>query len=215
MKIGRREFLKFIGLAVAGVALDPLASVIRNQNYFVNQKLGFGFIVPDAWEVEAFGDFDYLRGKQRLSSFDSEFEREVVEELSDGLAAIIKKYPGKDSDRFSPSITFFMSPNDVLEEFKSLDDFVDHSVSVFESVLTAYECIEPPSRINATNFEAIRFKATFLFEHDYIDSLYIDDETWIINHGGTLYTLHMYDSPYNNEDTSKEFIGFKESLHIA
>ncbi len=46
MGIGRREFLRLTGLALAGLAIDPLKAVAINDNIYVNKKLGILFKKP-------------------------------------------------------------------------------------------------------------------------------------------------------------------------
>lgn len=216
MQVGRRQFLKFLGLATAGAVIDPLAVIIENGSYYANKKLGFGFSIPHGWEIEAFGDFTSLRDKQFLSGFEHNHSKELVKELSDGLVAIIQKYPQSlNIKRFSPSITFFMSPDDVLSEFNMFSDFVESAIGGFELVLTNYEVIEPPTPVNGKNFKAFTFKSSFLFEHDDIRPTLVDDEVWIIHHNDLIYTVHMYDTPYANDVAEVEFDEFKSSLHIA
>jgi len=216
VNIGRRQFLKFLGLATAGIAIEPLAAIVENGNYFVNRKLGFGFNVPKGWEVDAFGDFTSLCGKQCLLNFEEDFSKELVEELSDGLVAVIRKYPDSiGGTRFNPSVTFYMSPDDVLDEFDTFESFVESAVDTFELVLTDYEVIEEPKPVVGKNFEALTYKAKFLFEHEDISSILIDDETWVIHHNGLIYTIHMYDTPYANDVARNEFKELKNSLHIA
>jgi len=43
----------------------------------------------------------------------------------------------------------------------------------------------------------------------------IDDETFVVHHQGSVYTIHLYDSPYSGDTAQSEFRLFRESLHIA
>lgn len=216
MEIGRRKFLKFLGLATAGVVVDPLATIIENNTYYINRRLGFGFNIPQGWEIEAFGDFEVMCDKQFLSGFSEELSKELVNELSDGLVTVIKKYPSSlKINQFSPSITFFMSPDDILEEFDTFEDFVGRAIDGFSLVLTGYDVTIPPKAFVGKGFEAFTFKSRYLFEHKDISGVLIDDEVWIIHHNGLIYTIHMYDTPYDGDDTQVEFEQFKSSLHIA
>jgi hypothetical protein len=61
MGIGRREFLKFVTSALAGSVFAPTAAVFTNNDYYVNQRLGLGFLKPTAWFFEGFRDFSQAR----------------------------------------------------------------------------------------------------------------------------------------------------------
>ncbi len=216
MEIGRRKFLKFLGLATAGIVVDPLTSIIERNTYYINRDLGFGFNVPQGWEIETFADFGAMCEKQVLSGFTQGLSRLLVKELSDGLVAVIKKYPTSlNITQFSPSITFFMSPDDALEESDSFEDFVFEAIDGFSLVLTGYNLTMPPTALVGKDYKAYTFKSRFLFEHEDISEVLIDDEVWLIHHNGLIYTIHMYDTPYNGDGTQTEFEDFKSSLHIA
>jgi hypothetical protein len=47
--IGRREFLRLTGLAIAGLVVNPLQAVITSNNVYVNKKLGILFQKPESW----------------------------------------------------------------------------------------------------------------------------------------------------------------------
>lgn len=218
MNIGRRKFLKFLGLATAGLAVDPLAVIVRNKNYFVNQKLGLGFEVPDSWQLNAFGDYSALRG-QELTKFDSEVEKKIVEAASQSIVAVIQKYPDSLKEKarnFCPSIVFSMSPDEIPSEYETFEVYVHEEVEAGFCILTDYEVIESPALFTGKNYSAYTFKTRYLFEHkELISSTVIEDEVLLIHHNKQIYTIHMYDSPYINDVATDEFEGFKASLHIA
>lgn len=218
MNIGRRKFLKFLGLATAGVVFDPLAAIIRNENYFINQRLGLGFIIPSNWNLDAFGDFSSLR-QQQLSNFNGDVETKIVEVTAENLVAVIKKYPdtlkAKDHE-FGPGITFSMSSDEIPSEFDNFEAAVQAEIEGSKICLTDYEVIKSPAVFKGKNYSAYSFKSKFLFEHaDLKRSTLIDDEVLMIHHNKLIYTIHMYDSPYQNDIASVEFEAFKSSLHIA
>lgn len=61
----------------------------------------------------------------------------------------------------------------------------------------------------------VRAKSKFLFEHQEIESVLVDDETFVVHHQGAIYTIHLYDSPSSGDASQGEFRVFRESLHIA
>jgi hypothetical protein len=61
----------------------------------------------------------------------------------------------------------------------------------------------------------VRTKSKFVFEHQEIQSVLVDDEVFLVHHQGSIYTIHLYDSPYSGDTSQSEFRLFRESLHIA
>jgi hypothetical protein len=63
MGIGRRDFLKFVGMALAGIVVDPLRAIAVNGNYYVNMRLGLGFEKPDGWRLEGHNTIIMIPGR--------------------------------------------------------------------------------------------------------------------------------------------------------
>ncbi len=223
MEFGRREFLKFLSLATAGAAVKSLPDIIRNDNYFINTRLGFGFNTPEDWEVEAFTSFESMKEQQILISDDSrsEYQKELIKDLEDlkGLSVVLKKYPDsklspEGQNIFSPSITFFMEEDDTVKDYENLVELCKESHIGFSQLLSGYECYEAPEEFSGKNYKAARSKSSFLFEAENMIPTIIDDEMLCIHYGDILYSIHMYDSPYINDTAQDEFKLFKGSLHI-
>ncbi len=217
MNLGRRSFIKFIASAMAGAQVDAMTGVYRSPELYVDEKLGFAFKIPPGWHMEAFrADFRELLGGQKLAEPYRDDE-EVIEELSQNLMATLSKYPivGDDQHRFSPSVTFFKGSDGEMEEEQTLLDFVERAHEGFGMVLTDYECTERPEYTKLKDGVMVRSKSKFLFEHEKLKSVMVDDECYVIHHERSIYTLHLYDSPYSNDISQKEFDLFRESLHIV
>ncbi|MCF6299285.1 MAG: hypothetical protein L3J01_05335 [Thiomicrorhabdus sp.] len=217
MLIGRRHFLKFIGSAIAGAHIDSFPNAFSSTTHFIDQKLGFGFKIPTGWYLEAFReDFSDLLGGQQLAERFRDDEH-ALEELSQGLMATLSKYPivGDTRKRFSPSITFFKDADSSLCDYSNLLDLTSDAISGFSSVLTDFECTAPPKFIERSDCIMTSCKSKFLFEHEDLVSVMIDDEVFVIHHKGSIYTIHLYDSPYSGDTSQNEFALFRNSLHIA
>lgn len=217
MILGRRKFLKFVASAVAGAFLESVPNIHRTSTVFFNQQLGFGFRIPKGWHLELFReDFNEIFGGQKLAEPYGD-DKEIFDELTEGLMATLSKYPiGEETlKRFSPSVTFFKATDDCLSEYENLLEFSFRGVSGFSEVLTDYECMETPSYMDRKDCVMVRFKSKFLFEHKELDSLIVDDETFIIHYKKSIYTIHLYDSPYLGDSAQNEFALFKDTLHIA
>lgn len=217
MKIGRRAFLQFLGSAIAGAQIDAHSKFYSSDTHYIDRELGFGFEIPKGWFLETFRkDFPQLLGGQQLAE-EWRDEEGLLEELGEGLIATLSKYPivGSSPNRFSPSITFFRDDDSALEDYDDLKDLAEHAILGFSSVLTDYQCTNPPKLIKRSDCTLIRARSKFLFEHRDISPVMIDDEAFIIHHESKIYTIHLYDSPYTGDSSQREFTTFRESLHIA
>jgi hypothetical protein len=217
MKLGRREFMKFVTAAIAGVPGKLSSDVFQSPRFYVDKGLGFGFEIPRGWYLEAFReDFHELLGGQTLAP-PYEDDRETMMELSQGLLATLSKYPivGDPVKRFSPSITFFRGDESCMEDHENLMDLTSKSMIGFRCLLTDYECMEEPQFVRRSDCVMVRGKSRFLFEHREIEPVLIDDEMFVVHHQRSIYTIHLYDSPYGGDTSQDEFRIFRESLHIA
>ena len=68
MGIGRRNFLRLIGLALTGLTIDPLQAVITNDDLYINKKLGILFYKPTNWGFLNTKDFGKLKDDQILGN---------------------------------------------------------------------------------------------------------------------------------------------------
>ncbi len=217
MILGRRSFLKFVSAALAGAQVGSASGQYQSPTFYADKSLGFAFKIPEGWHLEAFRkDFKKLLGGQKLAAPFVD-DQEFFDDLTEGLMATLSKYPivGDDSKRFSPSVTFFRADDSSLTGFESLRDLMLDSISAFSKVLTDYSCFEDPKYLPRNDCVMVRAKSIFLFEHVEMKSVLIDDETFLILHGGFIYTIHLYDSPYSGDVSQEEFQIFRDSLHIA
>jgi hypothetical protein len=217
MKLGRRDFIKFVTAAIAGTHGISSSESFRSPKFYADKKLGFAFEIPEGWYLEAFRkDFNELLGGQRLAPPYVD-DREVLLDVSQGLLATLSKYPieGDSIKRFSPSVTFFKGDDSCMEEYEDLLELSSTAMRGFKRLLTDYECIEEPHFIRRSDCVMVRSKSKFLFEHQEIESVLIDDETFLVHHHGSIYTIHLYDSPYSGDTSQSEFRLFRKSLHIA
>jgi hypothetical protein len=215
MGIGRRDFLKFVAAALGGLAVDPIRTIAVNGDYYVNARLGLGFIKPSEWAFDAFQDFaPNLEGQilHCLQPDDAdEFRRDQASTL---VATIVKRIDSV--PRFSPAITVFKNQEDYeIIQSKSLEEIALDGVEVWKRLVKNCEVLESPSQCQVSRCHSIRFKCRWVFEHREIQPILIEDETLLIDQGSVAYTIHLYDSPSTGDATPKEFARFKESLRIA
>lgn len=216
MGIGRREFLKFAATALGGLVVDPARVVAVNGDYYVNARLGLGFVKPIGWAFDAFQDFAAKHDGQILQGLPPEAdEGEFLRDQASSLVATISKY-GDELRQFSPSITVYKNQGDYEESLSGgLERLALHAIDGFAALLRDYEVIEEPRRREVSHCPAIRFKCRWVFEHREIEPILIEDEALAIDDGSRLYTIHLYDSPATGDVARGEFARFLKSLHIA
>jgi hypothetical protein len=216
MGIGRREFFKFVAAAFGGMAVDPLQAVAIHGDYFVNTRLGLGFVKPRNWALEAFRDFaSELKGQIIQGLPHDVDEEEFRRDQASTLVATVIKYSGA-AHRFSPSITVFKNWEDYPEiRPEGLEKLAQYMIEGYSALLKDYEVLEVPRQFEVSRCKAIRFKSRWVFEHNDIEPVLIEDEALAIDQGSHLFSIHMYDSPATGEATPEEFACFLKSLHIA
>ena len=117
MGIGRRDFLKFAATALGGLFVDPIRTTAISGDYYVNTRLGLGFMKPGEWAFEAFQDFATKLEGQIVHGLPSGTEETFRRDQASTLVATISKY-GATMPKFSPSITVFKNQED-YESIKS------------------------------------------------------------------------------------------------
>ncbi|MBX2900157.1 MAG: hypothetical protein KF775_10925, partial [Cyclobacteriaceae bacterium] len=208
MGLGRREFLRLSGLALAGLAIDPLKAVAVNKNYYVNKKFGIILEKPDSWGFIAIKDFGKLFDEQILP--DDYFNKDEIHEDLGDPAFVITKYwqdTPELKEKFSPTISAYINHKSELGfEPKSFEDVIELSGRGTGMILKDFERkeIEGPLLISGCN--TYISKATYLFEHvELKNPVRTNLKVVMIEHNEHYYFINMHDSDQVNENTQKEF----------
>jgi len=224
MGIGRRRFVKLMGIALAGLTIDPLQAVAVNSNYYVNKKFGFMLIKPEGWDFVSIKDFGKLKADQLLSDEFEPNKDEVWQELGDPTL-VIAKY-GLDrpeyKDKFSPAITIFINHKDDIKEmyededingdFESIAGMIVYGSSrLFKDYRTIRE-LESFELSKCNGFDSLW---TFTFESLEYKKAW-ECQTWsiMVEKGDYIYAFNMIDSAEAGEVEEKTFKEFVESIKI-
>lgn len=216
MGIGKLAFLQFVDEAVG--AGSGRERVVRGD-YFVDERLGLGFVKPAHWFIRTFDDFAQLLSGQKASTASMQDDQELEEHLKT-LVATISKYElvagdTEGSGRFSPSITVHSNTEHrelVASDFSAA---VWLGIQYFSEILRDYVILEEPSFQAVSMCPAARYTAQFVFEHRFVAPVLVRDKTLMIDQGHRVYTIHLYDSPTTGEAVGAEFDAFIGSLHLA
>ncbi len=214
MGIGRREFLKIMGVALAGLAVDPLQAIAINEDYYINKKLGIALVKPKGWHFLSIRSFQEMKVDQILPIDDDELEKEIKDAMDPVLA--MTKYPDikEYENRFSPAISVYCE----LYEFREGDTIVDLSYRAgewFKNVLTDYTLTSLPKSISVSNCDAVEMNASFIFTHMKLEPIPLEAKTVMVYQGPILYTIHMFDSKYLSDTTQREFGDFIANFKLV
>jgi len=224
MGLGRRRFLEYVSIALAGLTLDPLQSIVINSNNYVNRKFGFLLTKPMGWDFVSIKDFGKLKSDQ---SFSEEFEPnkdEVWEDLGDPIL-VIAKY-GLDNpehhDKFSPAITVFINhKSDIAKLYE--DDYIQGDFEKIVGMVAYgsgrlfkdYETIRSITPYNLSDCLGFDSEWTWTFESSEHKKRYTC-KTWsiMIEKGDYIYSFNMIDSEQAGEVEEKTFKRFVDSIKI-
>lgn len=217
--VGRREFLRLAGLALAGLVVDPRKAVAVNNNYYVNKKFGIMLEKPESWGFVAVKDYGRLLDEQILSDGFG-VSKDDVRDILGEPAFIITKYWQDMPDykgKFSPTISAFINHKSELDfEYDSFEELIDLSGIGTSAILRDFEEIgvEGPLRISGCR-SYIR-KATYSFEHvDLVAAIKTNLKVVIIEHNDFYYYINMHDSNEVYENAQKEFDRTIKSIRLV
>lgn len=220
MGIGRREFLRLTGLALAGLAVDPRRAVVTNDDVYVNKKLGIMFEKPRGWGFVAVKQFGELRDKQILGNGWEDFKDEIWEDLGDPICIATKyhqdlpRYKGV----FSPTITLNVTPKSEfaemeIESFAELMRLSEFGASLILEDLRVVRRYEP-YRISGCHF--YEYDAEYYFRHADLDGpLKTELKVLKAEHGDFYYDFNCHQSKAQNQTAHAEFTRFKETIKLV
>ncbi len=143
MGVGRREFLRLTGLALAGLAIDPLKAVAVNNDAYVNKKLGILFHKPTDWGFYAVKDFGKLKDKQIIGEGLDMKKDEIWKELGEPICIATKYYEEKPEHVgvFSPTITLNVTPKEELADLghETFEELIGLSHFGVSKILKGFE----------------------------------------------------------------------------
>ena len=216
MGIGKLAFLEFVDEAIGG---GPRQERVIRGDYFVDERLGLGFVKPANWFMRTFEDFAQLLAGQQTATAWMEDDEDYDEHLRT-LVATISKYELVAGDteglgRFSPAITVHSNTEHRALVASDFQGAVSMGIQYFSEVLRDYVILEEPSFEAVSMCPAASYTAQFVFEHRYVAPVLVRDKTLMIDQGHRVYTIHLYDSPATGEAIRGEFDAFLGSLHLA
>lgn len=219
MGVGRRKFLKLTGLALTGLAIDPLKAVAVNENAYVNKKLGILFYKPQDWGFIAVKDFGKLKSEQIIGKGLDETTDEIWNELGDPVCVMTKYYENKPEQKgiFSPTITLNITPKSELEDigYETFEELMDMSHYGTPQILKDFRVTRSYDPYNISDCKFYEFDAEYMFEHvDIAEPLKVELKVLKAEHNGFYYDFNCHQSKAQNQTADNEFDNFKKTIKL-
>ena len=214
MGIGRREFLKLFGGAIA----TQSSAIHILDDLYVNWKLGIAFRKPHGW---TFGDVQEM-GKvvagQILDFDDVDLATELADSAELPILTISKDRLSADADRFTPGITIYLDfiedfPGDV--EIEPAFENVSGDIHSCELMLKDFRVTSSPQPTQISECDAVEYGAAFVFEHENMEPTPVRMRTLTIYQIPAIYTLRMYDSPISEPNLIFDYTPFVNSVKLV
>lgn len=219
MGIGRLEFLKLTGLALAGLSADPLNAVAINKNAYVNKKLGILFHKPNEWGYILTKDFGKLKSQQLIGEGLDMPKDDIWEELGEPVCMVTKYYQDKPEYKgvFSPTITLNITPKEEFEDLgiESFEELMEMSQFGTSRILKEFQVIKKYKPYFLSNCKFYEYDAEYLLEHVEINyPLKVELKVLKAEHNGFYYDFNCHQSKAQNQLADKEFEKFKRSIKL-
>ncbi|KOP35891.1 hypothetical protein DBB36_19020 [Flavobacterium sp. WLB] len=219
MGIGRRNFLKFTSLALTGVVINPLQSVIINDDVYVNKKLGILFYKPIGWGYVDIKDFGKIRDSQILANGWENEKDEVYEDLGEPICIITKYYQDKPEykGKFSPTITLNITHKSELQdcEYESFEKLMEFSLAGTSNLLNGFNVTRKYEPYEISGCKFYEYDAEYMFEHVELDKpLKVELKVIKAEHNDYYYDFNCHQSSEQNQIADLEFENFKKSIKL-
>ena len=219
MGIGRRNFLKLTSLALTGIAVNPLQSVIINDDVYINKKLGILFYKPIGWGYIAVKDFGKLRDSQILNNDWDDEKDEVYENLGEPICIVTKYHEDRPENigRFSPTITLNITHKSELEdlEFENFEELMELSLAGVSNLLNDFKVIKKHEIYEISGCKFYEYDAEYMFEHiELTKPLKVELKVLKAEHNDYYYDFNCHQSSEQNQLANFEFEKFKKSIKL-
>lgn len=219
MGIGRREFLRLCGVAVAGISVNPLQATVTAKDVYLNKKLGILFRKPSEWGFLSVKDFGKLKDEQILGNGWNEYKDELWDDLGSPIC-VATKYPQDGFEYrgvFSPTLTLQITPKEELEDL-ALQDFeevIRQSAIGTAQFLSKFRVLTQAEPIQISGSIFYEIHAEYLFEHKELEiPVMAELKALKTEHGGFYYDFNWHQCSIQNQTADEEFEEFKRSIRL-
>jgi len=219
MGLGRREFVRLMSIAVAGLAIDPLQAVATHENLYVNKKLGVLFYIPKGWGFIAVKAYGRLKKGQILANERKRNREKAWQDVEEPVFLATKYYEDKPEyiGVFSPTIMLFATPKEEVDylEVDSFEELVDMSALGAAYHLKKLKVTKRHEPFFISNTRFFEYDAEYLFEHEEIKGpLKVELKLLAAEHNGYHYFFNLHQSKAQNQVADQEFEDFKKTIKL-
>ncbi|MCY1506774.1 hypothetical protein D3C87_143100 [compost metagenome] len=219
MGIGRRNFLKLTSFALAGIAINPLQSVIVNNDAYINKKLGILFYKPSSWRFVAVKDFGKIKEKQILKGKQNDYKEEIFKDLGDPICIVTKYYEDKPENEgiFSPTITLNITHKSELADygFDTFEELMALSSAGTGTLLKDFKVIKKYEPYEISGCRFYEYDAEYLFEHVELSKpVKVELKVLKAEHNDYYYDFNCHQSSEQNQIAIDDFERFKKSIQL-
>ncbi len=211
MGIGRREFLRLFGGAIAAAASSKV--VLIDQDLFINRKLGIALHKPPGWSFTSIRQFADMKSGQIINEDLDAVTLEEIGSLADPVVIFNRPNP-TNKPRFDPGVTVYVEPLE-LEAGLTLICVCANEESFYQDVLLDYHNIVAPKLTTISNCPTIEFTSEFTLENEAFPPIAVRSRTIISERKPAIYTLRMFDSPRTGQDESAVFDKLVQGLRYV
>jgi len=217
MGIGRRDFLKLFGAALASIAIATSPAAALLDDWYVNRKLGIAFKKFLGWNFSNVADFGVIKNGQILAVDDIELEKKIKDKTDLPLITISQEPIISGAQDFTPGINVFLDRYVLTEEETTQNPLITIREDILYSmkILRDFKVLSEPIEIYVSNCRSVEYVSSFLFEHTGLKKpTPVRMDTLLIIQEPAWYTLRMYDSPYCCVENNIDYSEFVDSIQI-
>jgi hypothetical protein len=211
-KINRRVFLKTFSSAFSAAAIKPTQAVAVSKNLYLNQALGIAIRKPSNWSFDKIRNFEEIKSSQVLSDhIDPALEKEIRNQTD---PVVVFGLNINEAVSFSPSAAFYAEHIE-LSANENIEDVIGFEESLYTGVLPDYKLKNATEDLSISDFKSVRLESEFTFEAEKISPILIRNTSVITRRHPFIYTLRVFDSPWNSMDAERETTQIIKNLYYS
>lgn len=210
MLVGRRDFLRLLGVAAAAAALAPSSHLAPAGDAYANPRLGLRFVKPPGWYF--LSTVDFVAAKQHQVLDDP--PPAVLADLDDPERlpiVVVSKFPGEYPD-LNPYFAVWDEP---VEPFDAGDDREYHAAGLtgWRTFMPNFEVLCPPARVSFAGVPATRSEWRFRCLHEDGRAWPVAVTTLLVFRGDRTHTTNVLrgtiESSAVDEDVAAALLSFR------
>jgi hypothetical protein len=221
MGIGRREFLRLFGAALATLVRPASPAVALLGDLYINRKLGIAFRKPLGWHFGNVKEMGEVKNGQLLDLEDPGLARDLVQETELPLLSISREPISASSRTFTPGVNIYLDRflADETRPPEVADDplqTTEHDAEDCAEILKEFRMLSHPVPARVAGCPSAEYTASFLFEHTNLPQpVRVRMRTLLVVQIPAWYTLRMYDSPYLGGKDAFDYSEFVNSIQVV